>query len=216
MTSQWDSISWQVAALVPDIACCVLIRKKRFSTLQNNLVFMWDKCWHLMTCLHLMEPHLSAVESSTLNSWKVFIVRKRSFLFSSWMSSVECWARRATTWRLIFAKFWQPSETWRRESSGFWWDDSRLCIFTVAEKRSHWNSFPSLWEVSFWDYWVFNWNKIQRWIINSRVSFANVSHFGEFRLGLFPPVENGEGIIQWRVCKVFCFVPSFDNQLSIH
>ena len=47
----------QVAALVPDIACCVFIRKKTFSTIQNNLAFIWDKCCHLMTRLHLMEPH---------------------------------------------------------------------------------------------------------------------------------------------------------------
>ena len=55
--SQWGSISLQVAALVPDMACCVFIRKKTFSTIQNNLAFIWDKCCHLMTRLHLMEPH---------------------------------------------------------------------------------------------------------------------------------------------------------------
>ena len=55
--SQWGSISLQVAALVSDMACCVFIRKKTFSTIQNNLAFIWDKCCHLMTRLHLMEPH---------------------------------------------------------------------------------------------------------------------------------------------------------------
>ena len=41
----------------PYIACCVLIRKNKFSTSQNNLAFIWDMCCHLTMCLHLMEPH---------------------------------------------------------------------------------------------------------------------------------------------------------------
>ena len=47
----------QMAALVPDISCCVLIGIKTFSTSPNNLAFKWNKGCHLTMCLHLMEPH---------------------------------------------------------------------------------------------------------------------------------------------------------------
>ena len=50
----------QVAALVPDITCCVLIGKKTFSTSPNSLAFIWDICSHLTTCLNLTEPHYPA------------------------------------------------------------------------------------------------------------------------------------------------------------
>ena len=36
---QWGSISLWVAALVPDIACCVFVGKKTSSTSQNILAF---------------------------------------------------------------------------------------------------------------------------------------------------------------------------------
>ena len=46
-----------MAALVPDVPCCVLIGEKTFSTRQSNLAFIRDKCCHLMMCLRLMEPN---------------------------------------------------------------------------------------------------------------------------------------------------------------
>ena len=55
---QRGSISLSVTALVLDLACCVYIRKKTFSTSQNNIAFIWDKCCHLTMSLHLMNPNL--------------------------------------------------------------------------------------------------------------------------------------------------------------
>ena len=47
---QWGSISLLVAALVPDLACCIFKWKKIFSTNQNNKAFILDKCCHLTLC----------------------------------------------------------------------------------------------------------------------------------------------------------------------
>ena len=55
-----------MAALVPDVACCIFIGKKTFSTSQSNLAFFWDKCCPLTTCLHLMDPHWFANTRSTI------------------------------------------------------------------------------------------------------------------------------------------------------
>ena len=54
---QWGSISSYVAALVPDVACCIFIGEKTFSTSQSNLAFIQDKCCHLTMLWHPMETN---------------------------------------------------------------------------------------------------------------------------------------------------------------
>ena len=44
-----------------------LVGNSKMSTNSNNKAFMWDKCSHLMLCLHLMEPRSGQLTSS----WKV-------------------------------------------------------------------------------------------------------------------------------------------------
>ena len=56
--SSWGCIcSLQVAALVPDVACSVVIGEKTFSASQSNPAYIWKKCCHLRIRLLQMEPN---------------------------------------------------------------------------------------------------------------------------------------------------------------
>ena len=54
-----------MAALVRDVGCCVFIGEKTFSSSQNNPAYIWDKCCPLMTCWHLMQPHIFSTTFQT-------------------------------------------------------------------------------------------------------------------------------------------------------
>ena len=64
----------EVAALGPDLACCVSIGDKTFSTFQNNQAFIGGKCCHLTMCLHLMEPNYGHFEFCSPNLKNQFLV----------------------------------------------------------------------------------------------------------------------------------------------
>ena len=147
--SQWGSINWQVAALVPDIVCCVFIRKKTFSTSQNNLAFIWEKCCHLTTCLHLMEPHSSGQYSEgTHFSGHQQAVRNKGQTPICLACMLQQWRLAYTNFALVFSWLFQ-CQPWTCEaqfvsawnSFGVWWNlrhlDSKLWRLAFAESHNY-------------------------------------------------------------------------------
>ena len=63
----------RVAALVPDVACCISIGKKKNSTSQNNLAFIWDMCCHL-----------------TINLFRTWVLRIRGLVWTLQVSQHHC------------------------------------------------------------------------------------------------------------------------------